>query len=159
MEHLEHFGLSRDPFSNETQVDLFFASEVHTDCQRRLLRGVQQAKGLCLVTGAPGCGKTMTLRHFFEELDEDRFEACLLVPVPGVSDGDWVLCRFAAQLGIEEVARERSEMLAQIYEALSLVRDKTFLQGLRDLMRAVESGENVLRWSGRFASSWVPNIV
>jgi type II secretory pathway predicted ATPase ExeA len=124
LEHLEHFGLSRDPFSNETQVDLFFASEVHADCQRRLTRCVQQAKGRCLVTGRPGCGKTMTLRHFFESLDEDHFEPCLLVPVPGVSDRDWVLCRFAAQLGIEEVARERSEVLGQIYEALTVVREE-----------------------------------
>ena len=124
MEHLEHFGLSRDPFSNETQIDLFFASQVHIDCERRLSRGVQQAKGLCLVTGAPGCGKTMTLRHFFEELDEDHFEACLLVPVPGVSDGDWILGRFAAQLGIEDVARERSEVLAQIAGALREIQER-----------------------------------
>jgi type II secretory pathway predicted ATPase ExeA len=124
VEHLQHFGLTRDPFANDSQVDLFFASDVHSNCERRLRRGVTQGKGLCVLSGPPGTGKTMTLRHLFESLDEDTTEACLLVPVPGISDGDWVLRRFAAQLGVQPIPTDRGDVLARVYEKLAEVREE-----------------------------------
>ena len=95
MEHLRHFGLTRDPFVNDPQVSLYFASEPHANAERRLLRAIAQAKGLCIFTGAEGTGKTMVVRHLLEDLEEEVYEACLLVPVVGLSDGEWVLTRFA----------------------------------------------------------------
>lgn len=123
MEHLDHFGLSRDPFANDPQVGAYFPSPQHTGAERRLQRGVSQNKGLCLLTGPPGAGKTMVVRHLLEALEEEVYEACLLVPVPGISDGSWVKSRLAQQLGVEEPAEEPSELLAQIYEQMAIVRE------------------------------------
>ncbi len=123
MEHLKHFGLNRDPFVNDPLVHLYFASAEHANAERRLLRAISQGKGLCLFTGPEGTGKTMVVRHLLEDLEEEVYEACLLVPVVGTSDGDWVLTRFARQLGVDDPASDRSELLGQIYEQLAIVKE------------------------------------
>jgi type II secretory pathway predicted ATPase ExeA len=123
VEHLSHFGLSRDPFANDSLVSLFFEDDAFTDAERRLLRGANQGKGLCLVTGCGGSGKTMLVRHLLESLGEEAYEAVLLIPMPGVSDGRWIFDRFARQLGVEEPAEDPSVLLGQLYEQLAVVRE------------------------------------
>jgi type II secretory pathway predicted ATPase ExeA len=123
VEHLSHFGLSRDPFANDSRISLFFEHEAFTNAERRLLRGANQVKGLCVLTGAGGSGKTMLVRHLLESLEEEAYEAVLLIPMPGISDGRWILDRFARQLGVEEPAKEPSMLLGQLYEQLAMVRE------------------------------------
>jgi type II secretory pathway predicted ATPase ExeA len=123
VEHLSHFGLSRDPFANDSLVSLFFEDEAFTNAERRLLRGANQGKGLCLITGLGGSGKTMLVRHLLESLEEEAYEPVLLIPMPNVSDGRWILDRFARQLGVEEPAEELSTLLGQLYEQLAVVRE------------------------------------
>lgn len=123
MEHLSTFGLTRDPFANEPQLDLFFEGIGATDTVARLRRAAQQRKGLAVLTGPGGIGKTMLARHFLESLEEEMFEACLLVPVPGVSDGAWVIDRLARQLGVETPSEDRAVALAALYEQLAIVRE------------------------------------
>jgi type II secretory pathway predicted ATPase ExeA len=123
VEHLSQFGLSRDPFSNDTRLAFYFEVDAFTDVERRLLRAATQGKGLCLLTGAGGSGKTMLLRHLLESLEEEAYEPILLIPMPGVSDGRWILDRFARQLGVEEPAEEPAKLLGQLYEELAVVRE------------------------------------
>lgn len=123
MEHLSTFKLSRDPFANEPQLAFYYESPVHQDAERRLERAAMQNKGLSVVTGVGGVGKTLLVRHMLEELAEEVFEACLLVPIPGITDGPWILDRFARQLGVEEPAEDTQELMGQIYEHLAIVRE------------------------------------
>ena len=62
MEHLQHFGLGQDPFENEPDLRFYFDSASHRDAQRRAERGLRQTKGLSVLTGAGGTGKTMIAR-------------------------------------------------------------------------------------------------
>jgi type II secretory pathway predicted ATPase ExeA len=123
VEHLSTFGLQRDPFANEPRHSPWFASSSHEEAERRLLRGIQQGRGLCVLCGAGGSGKTMLVRHLLESLEEEVYEACMLVPVPGVSDARWVLDRFARQLGVEDPAVDGAGLLGQVYEQLAIVRE------------------------------------
>jgi type II secretory pathway predicted ATPase ExeA len=123
VEHLDRFGLDRDPFSNEPQLASWFESPGHAAAEQRLLRALRQGKGLCVLLGEGGSGKTLLVRHLLESLEEELFEACMLVPVPGVSDGRWILDRFARQLGVEEPAGESAALLGQIYDRLAIVRE------------------------------------
>jgi general secretion pathway protein A len=123
VEHLEHFGLSRDPFSNDPQLSVYFPSAEHASAERRLRRSITQQKALCLLTGPPGVGKSMVVRHLLESLEEEVYQACLLVPVPGVADVTWVLSRFAAHLGVEDPAPDRAALLHEIYDQMAVVRE------------------------------------
>jgi len=123
VEHLQHFELSQDPFSNEPDLRFFFESASHRDAQRRVERGLRQRKGLTLLTGDGGMGKTLLARRILDSLEEEIFEATLLVMLPGAADATGVLQRFARQLGTEEPANERPALLGQIYEQLAIVRE------------------------------------
>ncbi len=123
MEHLQHFGLPQDPFRNDPDLRAYIETREHTDALRRLERGVRQWKGLCLLVGEVGAGKTMVARQLFEALEEEVFDASLLVMLPGAVEVDWVFHRFARQLGVEEPAGDRSALLAQLYDHLAMVRE------------------------------------
>jgi len=123
VEHLQSFGLTQDPFSNEPDLRFYFESASHRDAQRRVERGLRQRKGLTLLTGDGGMGKTMLARRILESLEEEVFEATLLVMLPGAADTTGILQRFARQLGAEEPAADRAGLLAQIYELLTIVRE------------------------------------
>lgn len=123
MEHLRHFGLDRDPFSTEAVPLVFVESAQHTAAEQRLLRALAQRRGLTLLVGAPGTGKTLLLRRLLDQLEEELFDVCLLVPVHGVASTEWVLSRLAQQLEVKDPARERGALLGQVYERLAIVRE------------------------------------
>ncbi len=123
MEHLQHFGLTRDPFSNEPDLRFYFESGSHHDAQRRVERGLRQHKGLTILTGDGGMGKTLLSRRILAALEEEIFESTLLMMLPGAADAASILQRFARQIGAEEPAADRAELLGQIYEQLSIVRE------------------------------------
>ena len=123
MEHLQHFGLTQDPFSNEPDLRFYFESTSHRNAQRRVERGLRQRKGLTLLTGDGGMGKTLLARRILDGLEEEIFEATLLVMLPGAADATGILQRFARQLGAEEPANDRPGLLGQIYEQLAIVRE------------------------------------
>lgn len=118
MEHLQHFGLSDDPFSNQPTLALWCETPLHADAEKRLLRGAQQGKGLVLLVGAPGTGKTLLLRRLLDGLSEERFEAGILMMMPGDVTPGGLLARIARQLGVDAPAAERRALLAQLYAGL-----------------------------------------
>ena len=123
MEHLQHFGLSHDPFINEPDLRFYFESAPHRDAQLRVERAIRQRKGLTLLTGDDGMGKTLLARRILDALEEEIFEATLLVMMPGAADATSIIQRFARQLGVDEPASDRAGLLGQVYEQLAIVRE------------------------------------
>jgi type II secretory pathway predicted ATPase ExeA len=123
VEHLATFGLDRDPFGCDAQLIWYFDGAGFASAAQRLQRAAMQAKGLCVVTGRGGVGKTMLVRHLLQVLEDEVFEASMLVAVPGITDTRWLLTRWAQQLGVEAPSSELATLLAQIYEQLAIVRE------------------------------------
>jgi type II secretory pathway predicted ATPase ExeA len=123
VEHLHHFGLSEDPFRNEPRLRDFFETPSSREVLARIERGLRQARGLVVLTGEPGSGKTMLVRRLLDTLEEEVFEASMLVVLSSGADAGWILTRFAKLLGIEEPEREREALLAQVYEQLAIIRE------------------------------------
>jgi type II secretory pathway predicted ATPase ExeA len=65
----------------------------------------------------------MTVRRLLDRLEEDVFEAGMMVVLHGAADASWMLRRYAVQLGVEGPAAEREGLIAQIYEQLAIVRE------------------------------------
>ncbi|MGH0037772.1 MAG: ExeA family protein [Myxococcota bacterium] len=123
MEHLQHFALSQDPFQNEPDLRFYFESDEHVDAQRRVDRGLRQSKGLTVLTGDAGTGKSLLARRIYEGLEEEVFEASFMVAVKGAAGRGSFLGRYASQLEIDAPASEPGPLMGQIYEALAVVRE------------------------------------
>jgi type II secretory pathway predicted ATPase ExeA len=124
VEHLHHFKLRGDPFRNEPLLKSYFECQPHQGALQRLERAVRQGKGLCVLTGVTGSGKTMVVRRLLECLEEEVFEASMMVVLDGAADASWMLKRFVRQLGVEDPAPEREGLIAQIYDQLAIVREE-----------------------------------
>jgi type II secretory pathway predicted ATPase ExeA len=123
VDHLHHFGLADDAFRNDHHEKFAVETPSQAGALQRLDRGVRQARGLMTLIGGVGAGKTMVARKLYEELEEEVFEASMMVVLRGNADADWLLTRFASQLGIEEPAAEREALIGQIYERLAIIRE------------------------------------
>jgi type II secretory pathway predicted ATPase ExeA len=124
VEHLRHFGLAQDPFQNDPLARLYFASREHADAERRLLRGVRQGKSLAVLLGEHGSGKSTIARHLLDSLEEERFEASMMVILQGETGANWFLTRIARQLGIEDPTADRGGLVTQIFSRLVEVREE-----------------------------------
>jgi type II secretory pathway predicted ATPase ExeA len=66
----------------------------------------------------------MVVRRLLECLEEEVFEASMMVVLDGAADASWMLRRFVRQLGVEDPEPEREGMIAQIYDQLAIIREE-----------------------------------
>lgn len=118
MDYLEYYGLKEHPFSNVVDGRFYYNSPLHSDALLKLRYAVDTRKGLSVVIGGIGTGKTTLARRFLEELDESSFEAALLVVVHASVSSEWLFKKFAIQLGVKDVKDDKVELLTQIYKRL-----------------------------------------
>jgi type II secretory pathway predicted ATPase ExeA len=89
MEHLSFYKLKEQPFSNSIDNRYFYSNTQHADALIRLKYAVDSMKGLAVVVGEIGTGKTTLARKILDELDEDIYEAALLVVLHSTVTADW----------------------------------------------------------------------
>jgi general secretion pathway protein A len=125
MDYLEYFHLKEHPFSNVVDSRFYYNSPLHADAMLKLKYAVDTRKGLAVVIGGIGTGKTTLARRFLEELDENSYEAALLVVVHSSVSSEWLFKKFAIQLGVRDVKDNKVELLSQIYRRLHEIIDES----------------------------------
>jgi type II secretory pathway predicted ATPase ExeA len=118
MSYVDHFGLDREPFSNAPDARFYFNTEQHSQALVRLMYAVDSNKGLAVLVGGVGTGKTTLARRMLDNLPEDRYESSLLVMVHSSITAEWILTRIALQLRVAEPAGDRLKLLKQLYMRL-----------------------------------------
>ncbi|HDK81711.1 MAG TPA: DUF2075 domain-containing protein [Nitrospirae bacterium] len=118
MKHLEFYNLKEHPFSNSVDIKFFFENDQHSQALIRLKYAVDSSKGLAVVVGEVGTGKTTLARRMLNELDEEKYEAALLVVIHTSVTTDWLMRKIAMQIGIENPADSKLEILSQLYNRL-----------------------------------------
>lgn len=119
MDYLEYYGLKEHPFTNVVDNRFYFSSQQYRDALIKLKYAIDTRKGLAVVIGDIGAGKTTLARKLLEELAEDSYEATLLVIIHSSVSSEWLLRKFAIQLGVEEPKEQgKVEMLSRIYRRL-----------------------------------------
>jgi general secretion pathway protein A len=70
--YLESFGLKENPFSLVTDPRYLYYSESHCDAMAHLLYGVRERKGILLMLGEAGTGKTTLVKATLDMLRSTR---------------------------------------------------------------------------------------
>jgi general secretion pathway protein A len=121
--YLEYYELAQEPFSNAPVARFYYSSAQHAQALMRLTHAVSQMKGLALLVGDIGAGKTTLARRLLDSLPEDEYEAALLVIVHSGITAQWLLRRIALQLGVENPAEEKLPLLSQLYQRLIRIHE------------------------------------
>jgi type II secretory pathway predicted ATPase ExeA len=75
--YMPYFGLRREPFGKEVGIKEFFVSEDLKEVESRL-KYMTETRGIFLLVGEPGSGKTAAVRRFTETLGPSIYKTCYL---------------------------------------------------------------------------------
>ena len=118
MTYLDFYELSQEPFSNAPVSRFYYSSAQHAQALLCLTHAVSGMKGLAILVGDIGAGKTTLARRMLDSLPEEEYEAALLVIIHSGITANWLLKRIALQLGVENPADEKLALLSQLYQRL-----------------------------------------
>jgi len=78
--YTEFYNLKETPFNVTADPDFFFPSQHHEEAFSHLVYGITQRKGILVITGEIGTGKTTLCRTLLNRLDENIKTALILNP-------------------------------------------------------------------------------
>ncbi|PKL50919.1 MAG: AAA family ATPase [Nitrospira bacterium HGW-Nitrospira-1] len=124
MDYLEYYKLNKHPFSTVVDSRFYYDSPQRTEALLRLKYAIDTDKGLAVVIGDIGAGKTTLARKMLEELDEEKYEAALLVIIHSSVSSDWLFKKFALQLGVKNIPDNKVQLLGEIYRRLLEINEE-----------------------------------
>ena len=119
MDYFKILNLNKEPFSNSPEPEFFFQSTEHLACLQQLELAIRLRRGLNVVMGEVGTGKTTLCRQLilrFAESEEDRngIETHLLLD-PSFSNPREFLTTVAITFGMSGSGAEESEWQLKEY--------------------------------------------
>ena len=120
MSYEQFYGLKEQPFAIAPDPKFFYESEQHLGALIRLQHSLDTSKGLTVMIGDMGLGKTFLSRKLLDKLhaEEDKYEAALLVVIHHEITAGWLLKKIALQIGVTQPAEDKSTLIAQMCKRL-----------------------------------------
>ncbi|HEU4368361.1 MAG TPA: AAA family ATPase [Methylomirabilota bacterium] len=112
----EYWHLREAPFENAPNPRFLWLSPLHSDALVRLTYALRQRRGCAMLTGEPGCGKTLLTRAVVERLEASRYEIALVTnPHGGRTD---LLRQVLYELGIDTGDTARTELEHTLHDLI-----------------------------------------
>jgi len=129
--HKQFYGFSEEPFAVNPDTEFLYLTSSHLKVLSSLMSGIEAKKGIMLITGEEGTGKTILLRHLVKMLDP-RVKA-VLINRPSESFEE-VLKGILHDLELPLEELDDSSMLSRFHEYLyqGLSMDETLLIAVDD---------------------------
>lgn len=108
--YLEFFGLKENPFNLVSDPRFLYYSESHCDAMSHLLYGVRERKGIILMLGEAGTGKTTLVRATLEMLKSTRVTTSVILN-PILSKTEEFFEAMLRGFGLEGFRNSNVEML------------------------------------------------
>jgi type II secretory pathway predicted ATPase ExeA len=161
MSYEQYYGLFEQPFSNTPDPRFYFETAQQSDVIKRLMYAIDSMKGLAVVIGDLGTGKTTVARRLYEGLDNSAYEAALLVVIHSSVTPEWLLRKIGLQLGLESTSEEKVVLLGEILRRLeqihadgkkavviideaNMLQDKAIMEELRGLLNLEVPGSKLI---------------
>lgn len=101
MRYFELLNLRREPFSNSPDPELFYRAKQHRECLQALEIAIRLKRGLSVVTGHVGTGKTTLCRQLIRVLADRQGVVTHLVLDPYFSDAREFLTHLNGLFGVD----------------------------------------------------------
>ncbi len=118
MSYLEFYKLREQPFTNTVDTKFYYNSAQHSEALLRLKHAINTMKGLAVLVGSIGTGKTTLARRMLDELSEKEYESALLVIIHANITPEWLLKKIITQLGVEDLPDDKTELLSKLCKRL-----------------------------------------
>ena len=119
MDYFSILNLNREPFSNSPDPDYFFNSEQHLGCLQKLELSIRLKRGLNVVVGDVGTGKTTLCRQLIRRFAADPSCETHLILDPSFSTPAEFLAAVAETLTNEKASADANEW--QVKETIKQV--------------------------------------
>jgi len=118
MNYLGYFKLKKEPFSNAPIQEFFYSSKSHSDAILRLKYIITSMKGLALLTGEIGAGKTTLAKRLLSSLSGGKYLAGMMIMVHSRITPIWFLKRVASLLEIKTNSTDKLYLLSLLHKRL-----------------------------------------
>ena len=108
----------RSRFTNTPVSRFYYDSVPHNQALIRLTHALKSMKGLAVLSGEIGTGKTTLARRLLNALDSREFDAALMVIVHRDVTSEWLLRKIAVQIGVTAPAADKLVLLSQLHNRL-----------------------------------------
>ena len=98
MKYLSYYGIEKNPFTKEIKIKDLYESETFIEGYSRL-EYLKEIKGIGLITGIPGIGKTSLLRKFEENLNKEKYNV-IYISITNIGKFEF-MCMICKELGID----------------------------------------------------------
>jgi general secretion pathway protein A len=144
MDYFEILNLNKEPFSNSPDPDFFFQSGRHRDCLQKLEISVRLRRGLNVVVGEVGTGKTTLCRQLIRKFSGDpKIETYLMLDPHFPNPDDFLSA-------IDRMFHERTKVFPSGQEYESNVKERIkqvlFQKGVdedRTLVLIIDEGQKI----------------
>ncbi|MBS3810023.1 MAG: AAA family ATPase, partial [Desulfobacterales bacterium] len=126
MDYYKLFNLEKEPFSNTPDPDFFFRSTRHAECLQKLEIAIRLRRGLCIVRGEVGTGKTTLCRQLVRTLSDDENISVYMVLDPGFDR----TADFAAAVSQMLAGRDKALCCTTVAEYKELIKNHLFETGV-----------------------------
>jgi general secretion pathway protein A len=146
MEYFNLLEFKKEPFSNSPEPEFLFAAPQHNICLQRLELAVRLRRGLNIVIGAVGTGKTTLCRKLIQNLaipvagDTPVVETFMLMD-PAVAGRLDFVRTVASILGISDVGEGDSEW--QIKEKIKNFLFEKGVQEQKNIVLVIDEGQKI----------------
>ena len=113
--YIDFYGLVREPFRTTPDADSLYFSPSHREALGSILYGIKERKGVIVVTGEVGVGKTTILRRYLQ-IAEPAQQKTIHIYNPNLTFAR-LLIVILDQLGMNPAGESEAEMVSQLHEA------------------------------------------
>jgi general secretion pathway protein A len=109
------YGLQENPFALTADPKYLFLSASHKEALASIIYGVEERKGLVLILGDAGTGKTTLLRHILEQSGTEVKTACMFQAVATFEELLQMVCR---ELEVPYQGQQRRARMEALHDYL-----------------------------------------
>jgi general secretion pathway protein A len=139
MSYFRHFGLDREPFGTTPDPGMFYKTLGHEDCYERLKLAIQLQRGLSVIIGDIGYGKTTIKVALLQEIQEDPSFEIGIVNNPRDCRTDVQFLRaILGQFGLPAVGRTGLDLTTEFLRYLEEMH-----VARRKILLVIDEGQNL----------------